>query len=138
MSDMLFKIRMSDRRVPFSPENLGPHAPRRAGVYRLHLLDRRMRAEVLYVGLALAERGQTIHSALAAHIMGNQRPAKSDLLKEGPDIFFDYVLEPQPGASADLMDIAGALISQHRPRLNPSTPPPSSGRYRRVALEEIT
>lgn len=140
MARKTYKIRPSQRRIPLLPEALDLHAPRYPGVYRLMRLDERMRAETLYVGLAVPGRGDTIRTAIAQHIMGVRRPTKTDLLRTGEEIYFDYVVPlTQDGPACrveDLQDIAGALIDSLRPRWNRASPPVYSGRYEAVAVEE--
>ncbi|MDE2292537.1 MAG: GIY-YIG nuclease family protein [Elusimicrobia bacterium] len=134
MSARTFRLRMSERCFRFKPDALPSHAPRKTGVYEFVTFDAKMNPQVLYVGLAGA--GQTVFDALAQHMMGNRRPASEDLFKAAKDVYFDYVAE-WDGDDEDLKDIAAALIAKHKPRLNPSSPPPVSGRYEAVTLEEV-
>lgn len=136
MSARSFKLRMSERCFRFKPDALPGHAPRKPGVYEFVTFDAKMQPEVLYVGLALPGAGETVFDALAQHMMGNRRPTSEDLFKAAKDVYFDYVAE-WDGDDEDLKDIAGALSFKHKPRLNPTTPPPSSGRYASVTLEEV-
>lgn len=138
MMEKTFKIRLSDRRIPLTPEALDRYAPRLPGVYRFHLLTSHAKIEILFVGLTRPGQNETIHTAIASHMMGNVRPTKADLLREGKDVYFDYILNPDTSDPRDLEDIAGRLITKDRPRLNPTSPPPSSGRYVNVLLEGIS
>lgn len=137
MSARLFKLRMSERCFRFKPDALPSHAPRSAGVYEFVTFNAKMEPRVLYVGLALPGDGETIYDALAAHMVGSRRPASEDLFKASKDIYFDYVAGWDGDSPEDLKDIAGALMAKHGPKLNPTTPPPTSGRYASVALEEV-
>ncbi len=132
-----FKIRMSERCFRFKPDALGSHAPRKPGVYEFITFDKEMKPEILYVGLALPGKGETIYDAIAAHMMGNIRPTTEDLFNASKDIYFDFVDEVDVESSEEHKDIAGALIRRHKPRLNPQVPPPSSGKYDSVAIEEF-
>lgn len=129
-----FRISMSERRHRFSPDAL-MHAPRRPGVYQFLTPDRRAGIEVLYVGLAIAGDRGTVYGALAAHLMGHLRPTQEDMRKVAKEIYFEYLAEADVSSAEDYKDIAGALIREHTPRLNPSAPPPSSGKYESVALK---
>lgn len=137
MAERSFKVRMSERCFRFKPDALGPHAPRVPGVYEFVTFNKAMEPEVLYVGLALPGSGKTIFDALAAHLMGNIRPSSEDLFKAAPDVYFDYVAEADTESLDELKDIAGALIARHKPRLQPSTPAPSSGKYSQVSVSEV-
>jgi hypothetical protein len=128
---------MSERCYRFKPDALMPHAPRKSGVYEFVTFDAEMKPEVLYVGLAIPGEGNTIYEAVAAHMMGNARPTTEDLFKTAKDVYFDYVDHAEGADDEDFKDIAGALIKRHSPRLNPSTPPPSSGKYGTVTVEEV-
>ncbi len=132
-----FKIRMSERCFRFKPAALGDHAPHKPGVYEFVTFNAAMEPEVLFVGLAIPGDGESINAAVAAHMMGNARPNSDDLFKAAKDIYFDYVDGADVDDPQDFKDIAGALIEKHKPRLNPSTPPPSSGKYGPVTLEEV-
>lgn len=137
MSARTFKVTMSERCFRFKPDALPSHAPRKPGVYEFVTFDEKMQPKVLFVGLALPGAGDTVYAALAQHMMGNLRPASEDLFKAAKDVYFDYVSGWDGDSLEDLKDIAGALVSKHRPPLNPTTPPPSSGRFSEVALEEV-
>jgi hypothetical protein len=137
MSERLYKLRMSERCFRFKPDALPSHAPRNPGVYEFVTFNAKMEPIVLFVGLALPGDGETIYDALAAHMVGSRRPASEDLFKAAKDIYFDYVAGWDGESADDLRDIAGALCAKHAPKLNPSTPPPSSGRYATVTLEEV-
>jgi len=132
-----FKVQMSERCFRFKPDALGSHAPRKSGVYEFVTFNAEMKPEVLFVGLAIPEEGGTIHDAIAAHMMGNARPTTEDLFKAAKDVYFDYVDQASIDDEQDFKDIAGALIEKHKPRLNPSTPPPSSGKYGAITIEEV-
>ena len=131
-----FKLRMSERCFRFKPDALPSHAPRKPGVYEFVTFDAKMEPQVLYVGVASPGAGETVYDALAQHMMGNLRPASEDLFKAAKDVYFDYVAE-WDGDVEDLKDIAAALVAKHRPKLNPSAPPATSGRYASVTLEEV-
>ncbi len=131
-----FKLRMSERCFRFKPDALPGHAPRKPGVYEFVTFDAKMAPQVLYVGVAAPGAGETVYDALAQHMMGNLRPASEDLFKAAKDVYFDFVAE-WDGDDEDLKDIAAALIAKHKPKLNPSAPPPRSGRYEAVTLEEV-
>lgn len=137
MSERTFKVRMSERCFRFKPDALGSHAPRKSGVYEFVTFDAQMKPEVLYVGLAIPGQGGSIYEAVAAHMMGNLRPSTEDLFKAAKDIYFDYVDSADVADDEEFKDIAGALIAKHKPRLNPSSPPPSSGKFAAVTVEEI-
>lgn len=129
-----FKIRMSRCRHRFAAKSLSSEAPRRPGVYQLVRIGQDTTPEVLYVGAALKSGSRTIYHALASHMMGNIRPTAEDLARIAKDIYFEYVEEPSSPSEEDLKDIAGALVSLHKPKLNPSKIP-SSGRYAAVSVE---
>lgn len=135
--DRVFKVRMSERCYRFKPDALMPHAPRKSGVYEFVTFDAQMKPEVLFIGLAIPGDGGSIYEAVAAHMMGNLRPTTEDLFKAAKDVYFDYVDGADVDDDEDFKDIAGALIRKHGPRLNPSTPPPASGKYGSVAIEEM-
>lgn len=124
-----FHIRMSECCYPFLAANLIPHAPRKPGIYKLLSVDDKMGSEVLYVGWAAPGHGETLYAALAGHMMGRLRPSSADLSKATRDVYFEYAAEADVASPEDFKDIAGALIARFKPRLNPSAPPPASGRY---------
>ena len=131
-----FKLKMSERCFRFKPAALGDHAPRKPGVYEFVTFDAHMKPEVLFVGLAIPGHGETLYDAISAHMMGRLRPATEDLFKEAKDVYFDYVDGADVDSPEDFKDICAALIAQHKPRLNPSTPPLTSGKYESVELVE--
>lgn len=131
-----FKLRMSERCFRFKPDALPGHAPRKPGVYEFVTFDAKMEPQVLYVGVAAPGAGETVYDALAQHMMGNLRPASEDLFKAAKDVYFDFVAE-WDGDVEDLKDIAAALVAKHKPKLNTGAPPPTSGRYATVTLEEV-
>ena len=135
--DRAFRVTMSQRCLPLNPDEVGSHAPRRPGVYQFMAFNAAAKAEVLYVGAAVAGARGTIYDALAAHIMGNLRPSSEDLRKAADNIYFDYISEADVESPEDFKDIAAALIARLKPRLNPSNSPSLfTGRYRAVSVQE--
>ncbi|PCI37162.1 MAG: hypothetical protein COB53_07320 [Elusimicrobia bacterium] len=106
-------------------------------MYKFLTFDAEMKPEVLYIGLGIPGQGESIHDAVASHMMGNTRPNTEDLLKAANDIYFEYV-DADIEDPEEFKDIAGALIKKHKPRLNPSMAPPSTGKHGPITLEEWT
>jgi hypothetical protein len=120
----------------FHPANLRPNVPRRPGVYKLLRVDAKLGREVLYVGWTAPGSSATLYAALAAHVMGRLRPSLDDLRKAGGEPYFEFIADADVGCAEDFQDIAACLIARHRPRLNPCVPPPYSGRYASVDVED--
>ncbi len=130
----VFKIKMSERCFRFKPDALYSHAPPKSGVYEFVTFDAAGKPTVLYVGLAVD--GATVFDQLQKHISGKAQPTAEQLFALSKDIYFDYVADADILDIQELKDIAGALIAKHQPRLNVD-PPPSSGRYGSVRVEEV-
>jgi len=130
----VFRVRMSECCYRFLADNLIPHAPRKPGVYKILAIDEKMGSEVLFVGWAVPGHGETLYAALAGHLMGRLRPTSQDLAKAAREVYFEYLAAADVETPEDYKDIAGALIARFKPRLNPATPPPSSGKYSSVDI----
>lgn len=129
-----FRIKVSECCYRFQAANLIPHAPRKPGVYKLLTVDERLGSETLFVGWAVPGHGESVYAALAGHMMGRLRPTPQDLGKAAKDVYFEYIVDADVSSPDDFKDIAGALISLLKPRLNPAAPAPSTGRYSSVEL----
>lgn len=131
-SERVFRIRMCECRYRLAAENVTARAPRKPGVYRILSTDERLSCETLYVGLGLP----TVYRALADQVMGNVRPTAADLARGGRELYFEFSVEADVESPEEYKDIAAALIRREKPRMNPSTPPPSSGRHGRAEVRE--
>jgi len=129
-----FNLTMSERCYRFKPDALMSHAPKQPGVYEFITFDENRKAKVLFVGLALPGKGETIFDALAAHMKGDLKPTTEELFNTAKDIYFDYIHQADISTPEDLKDIAGQLIVQQKPTLNPPGDIPTSGKYSDIKL----
>ena len=132
MSEKTYKVVMSERCYRFKPDAIPGHAPRAPGVYEFVTFDAQRRPVVLFVGLA----GSSIVESLEDHWLGKGKPTREELFAAAPDVYFDFVASSDAAGPDDLKDIAGALQSRHKPKLN-TAPAPGSGRYSAVKVEEV-
>ena len=130
MADRKFRVVMSERCFRFKPDALPSHAPQKPGVYEFVTFDEQKNPIVLYVGLAL---DKTVYDCLSGHMTGSQKPTSAELFGAAKDVYFDYVADADIDELDDLKDIAGAFVSQHKPRFNQG-PAPSSGKYTAVKV----
>jgi hypothetical protein len=128
----VFKVTMSERCFRFKPDALPSHAPPKPGVYEFVTFDEARNAKVLYVGLALEK---SVFDCLFEHLTNKRAPTAEQLFGAAKDVYFDYVADADIEDLSDLKDIAGALVTRHKPQFNEGAAP-SSGKYSAVSVEE--
>ncbi|MBI4678586.1 MAG: hypothetical protein HY748_13495 [Elusimicrobia bacterium] len=129
-----FKVVMSGRLHRFDAKAVADEAVEYPGCYEFVVLDRERKPLVAFVGAA----AESIRTSLEAHLSGAARPNKEDLaaLSLGGEVFYEFVSSSDIDCKEEHLDIAGALISRHRPPFN-AGPLPSTGKFSEVDLEEV-
>jgi hypothetical protein len=134
-----FQIRWTERIYRLHLTGIGNHAPRGAGVFEIVLFPPGAEdGEVLYVGYEPAKA--SVAARLQA-IFENRGGLEAHDLKIAQDnlanAYFDAISVADVESDEDLMDLAWAVASAKKPRLNDLAKQSHSGRYSEITYKEL-
>jgi hypothetical protein len=129
-----YHVRNTEKCFRFKPEAFENHAPENKGIYELVTFDSAQNPKILFIGAAF-EKG--IKQSLEEHAAGTMAPIAAEIMREHPNLYFDYLTEMDARTKEDAQDIYWWLVQKNNPPFNDAEKTKHSGRYDTISVVEL-